>query len=796
MRGKLLADEDQVGGRNMTAFEDAGIDTTLRAPARRGPLDRLRDWIRGEDRLAAEIVRTARTPHVVTDMAGRIRLANDAALAGLGPLDIGVTLSRALSSMTDDLEALARAGDRDGFAVRTATLSRDGRECCYDISARRIEYPAPALIWCFEDVTAARRQEVARATEHEAFTRTLRDLDVGICVLDDEGRVHSASECLAEWLGLQPEEMLFRDVEALMGPGARNLLGGPIGTDGDTAPPLVGRLRGVGDEPIEVSVVRAALEAPSSSDRHTRALIRNLSREGDRLAALEIAEQQVRMLFDGAPMAAATLDGEGRIVQANVAFRNLEPNLPLVGRPLAELIEADDREIVDTMLERTLADRAEEAGVDVRSDSHLIGKRELRLFASRLAAGPDDGAGILIHAMDVTEQRGIENQFAQAQKMQAVGQLAGGVAHDFNNLLTAIIGHTDLLMLRIQPGDEAFPDIMQIKQNANRAANLVRQLLAFSRRQTLMPTVLDLTEVMAEITHLLRRLIGENIELKVAHGRDLGLIKVDKSQLETVIINLAVNARDAMTGGGRLEIRSRNVVFEEAQGLGDTEVPAGSYVQLQVSDTGSGITQDMLDKIFDPFFTTKPQGEGTGLGLSTVYGIVRQTGGFVHVESELGVGTTFHIYLPHHRDGVQPAAVVPLQRQPRDLSGKGTILLVEDENAVRTFAARALRNKGYVVLDCSGGEIALETLRRHEGGIDLVISDVVMPIMDGPTLVRNIRADHPDLKVIFISGYAEQAFRESLEDGGNYELLPKPFSLADLAAKVKDVLGQDDTPEA
>jgi two-component system cell cycle sensor histidine kinase/response regulator CckA len=386
----------------------------------------------------------------------------------------------------------------------------------------------------------------------------------------------------------------------------------------------------------------------------------------------------------------------------------------------------------------------------------------------------------------------LEIQFAQSQKMQAVGQLAGGVAHDFNNLLTAMIGFCDLLLMRFKPGDPSFADIMQIKQNANRAANLVRQLLAFSRQQTLQPRILDITDVLVELSHLLRRLIGENIELKVVHGRDLGLAKVDQGQLEQVIINLVVNARDAMPGGGTLTIRTANHVQSGAMRRGHETMPAGNYVLIEVVDTGMGIPKENLERIFEPFFSTKEIGSGTGLGLSTVYGIVKQTGGFIFVDSDKGAGAAFQIYLPRHQqtEAGLAAARAEAGELPavRDLTGVGTVMLVEDEDPVRIFGARALRNKGYTVLEARSGEAALELMGNTAEPIDLLITDVVMPKMDGPGLVREVRETHPDMKVIFISGYTEDSFRQHLDSGTNIHFLPKPFSLKQLATKVKEVI--------
>jgi two-component system cell cycle sensor histidine kinase/response regulator CckA len=378
--------------------------------------------------------------------------------------------------------------------------------------------------------------------------------------------------------------------------------------------------------------------------------------------------------------------------------------------------------------------------------------------------------------------------------MQAVGQLAGGVAHDFNNLLTAMIGFCDLLLLRFRPGDPSFADIMQIKQNANRAANLVRQLLAFSRQQTLQPRVLSITDVLVELSHLLRRLIGENIELKVVHGRDLGVVKVDQGQLEQVIINLAVNARDAMTAGGSLTIRTSNATTTAPIRRGLEVMPPGDYVLIEVTDTGIGIPKENLERIFEPFFSTKEVGSGTGLGLSTVYGIVRQTGGFVLVESEPGHGATFQIYLPRHQASDAAAQRVDSgETSSGDLTGAGTVLLVEDEDPVRLFSARALRNKGYRVIEAKSGEAALELITEGKEHIDLLVTDVVMPKMDGPALIRRVRQIHPDLKVIFISGYTEDSFRKRLDADSEIHFLPKPFSLKQLAGKVKEVMLEEES---
>ncbi|MGE5270941.1 MAG: response regulator, partial [Thiohalocapsa sp.] len=527
--------------------------------------------------------------------------------------------------------------------------------------------------------------------------------------------------------------------------------------------------------------------------------------------ALRLSRERFQRFFANAPVGIALIDRFGRLEEANRALGELfgAPPQDLIGEPLIGFVNEDDRREIAVKLAAAADGAAQPAPVEVR----LRAPRDKTavVFLSRLDGaegalnhGPNGGpngdagggtGGLMLHFIDVTEQKNLEVQFAQSQKMQAVGQLAGGVAHDFNNLLTAMIGFCDLLLMRFRPGDPSFADIMQVKQNANRAANLVRQLLAFSRQQTLQPRVIDITDVLVELSHLLRRLIGERIELKVVHGRDLGLVKVDQGQLEQVIINLAVNGRDAMPEGGTLTIRTANVTQAHPVRRGHEVMPAGNYVLIEVADTGVCIPKENLERIFEPFFSTKEVGSGTGLGLSTVYGIVKQTGGFIFVDSTPERGAVFQIQLPRHQaseaalEAARPEAADSAELPvPRDLTGIGTVMLVEDEDPVRIFGARALRNKGYKVIEAKSGEGALEAIRDAEEPIDLLITDVVMPRMDGPALVREVRESHPDMKVIFISGYTEDAFRQRLDTDSDIHFLPKPFSLKQLASKVKEVI--------
>lgn len=495
--------------------------------------------------------------------------------------------------------------------------------------------------------------------------------------------------------------------------------------------------------------------------------------------------------FRESPIGIAIVTEKGEVLEKNRIFREYVKELDIKNtRNLKHIIDPEEYEEFYDQIKVTLKTGQASSIVDLGFKGK--GEKHGQIYITRLNKFDDHDKVAILYLIDTTEQKNLELQFAQSQKMQAVGQLAGGVAHDFNNLLTAIIGFSDLLLVRHGPGDESFSDIIQVKQNANRAANLVRQLLAFSRQQTLRPKVLVITDVLAELTNLLGRLIGDNIELEMKHGRDLGHVKVDPGQMEQVIINLCVNARDAMDNHGKISIRTRNISLNESKTLSKRYqvMPLGEYVLLEVEDTGCGISKEHLGKIFEPFFTTKEVGKGTGLGLSTVYGIVKQTGGFVFPTSEVGKGTIFSIYLPTHKEvqkDVVEVEVPTVEKTTRDLTGKGTILLVEDEDAVRMFASRALKNKGYKVYEADSGEAALELFKKIEDELDLLISDVVMPIMDGPTLVSKIRETNKKLKVIFISGYAEDVFDKTPGED-DFHFLPKPFSLKQLAEQVKEVL--------
>jgi two-component system cell cycle sensor histidine kinase/response regulator CckA len=506
----------------------------------------------------------------------------------------------------------------------------------------------------------------------------------------------------------------------------------------------------------------------------------------------------LRNQLETVPVGMAVLDSFGRVVECNPACRDLLVCDDPINQPIVEFVRPADRAALAQRLSGQLDDVQMAVPIDVEIEG--TGHRVVSMYFSRRPVETETEAhgpgGLALHMIDTTEKKKLEIQFSQSQKMQAVGQLAGGIAHDFNNLLTAMIGFCDLLLQRYQPGEQSFSDIMQIKQNANRGARLVRQLLAFSRQQTLQPRVLDVTDVLTELSSLLHRLLGESVDLKFVHGRDLGKVRVDQGQLEQVIINLAVNARDAMPRGGKLTIGTRNCSLLSEIDRAHAEImPAGDYLMITVSDTGIGMPRHVLDRIFDPFFTTKEVGSGTGLGLATVYGIIKQTGGFIFADSEgENKGAVFTIYLQRYEGKEErTSARAPIERPPaaKDLTGGGTIMLVEDEDPVRMFGARALRSKGYQVIEARNGEQAIELL--NDTPIDLLITDMVMPKADGAAVVAAARKKMPAVPVICISGYAQESVIREVESLDNVSFLAKPFSLRQLAGKVKEVLEKQPT---
>jgi two-component system, cell cycle sensor histidine kinase and response regulator CckA len=722
---------------------------------------------------------------LIADPSGRVLYANEAYrnLLGLEPNMVVQAPDRAFagnSFLAEQIFRLSRAaqqgrGLREEFRLPPLGEAEEEpgvRPRWFRISVQ----PMPAdpdsgrkgglVVWQVDEVTADRERQEAGFEKVQQAIAYLDNAPAGFFTADGEGTIDYLNATLAQWLGLDLADAASGQLKLsniMSEDGAALIARAGRGATQDATRRFDIDLVKADGTTLPVRILHC-LPRYGGNGGLAHALVLNRAPGGAEEAAA--AELRFARLFNSAPIAIATVDREGTISTTNAAF------VRLFGRA------------VDGVPARkvTLAGLASADGAEERSG---------RVYLSPVERAEGESEAAIAYAIDTTQQRALEMQIAQSQKMQAIGQLAGGIAHDFNNMLTAIIGFSDFLLMNHRPTDPAFQDIMNIKQNANRAAGLVRQLLAFSRQQTLRPERMQLGDVLSELSILLGRLLGENIELKLDSGSDIWPVKADLHQFEQVIINLAVNARDAMPDGGKLVIRTANVSERDSLELSQHRVPPGEYVLIEVSDTGTGMAPEVMQKMFEPFFSTKEVGRGTGLGLSTVYGIVKQTGGHIIPDSELGRGTVMRVYLPRYMEvagEAEPARAPARREQPKDLTGRGTVLLVEDEDAVRSFAARALGQRGYHVLEATTGTEALEMFTSYNGDVDLVVSDVVMPEMDGPTLMKHLRSERPDVKIIFISGYAEDAFRRNLSDKEDFMFLQKPFDLKELAAAVKAAL--------
>ena len=760
------------------------------------------------DDLTKAVVDTASEGVLAVEEGGRLVYANAAYLelaggesfADLRPVERVFTGSPEVSEAVYRLAQAAREGRALTEEVRVSPPLSGGAERDFAWYRVRVR-PLPrergdAALWDVADVTPERERQETIFQELQHAIDYLDHAPAGFLSIDRRGRIVYMNATLAAWLGhdlakvgsggLALADILPAAVAA--GLGAASGPPGEVRTDS-----LDIDLRRRNGHPLPVRLFHRVAFGADGAAGASRTLVLNRSpgEAGDEEAG-RAAEVRFTRFFNATPVAIATLARGGRLARANTAFARLFGTLPRAadqtGPALRDLVAERDRATVEAALAEAAAGRADVAPVEVALAGN--GQRSARVWFSPEGG---DAESLVLYALDTTEQRQLEQSLQQAQKMDTVGQLAGGIAHDFNNVLQAIIGYSDLLLANHRPTDPAFQDIMQIKQNANRAASLVRQLLAFSRRQTLRPTVIDLGEALSDLTLLLKRLLGERVELDLKHGRDLWPVMADVNQFEQVIVNLAVNARDAMPDGGKLAVRTRNVEADEVGRLALTGLPAADHVVVEVADTGTGIPPEVKEKIFEPFFTTKEVGKGTGLGLSTVFGIVKQSGGYVDVQSAVGAGTTFRIFLPRHiREPEEVVETVPeaapAKKPAADMTGHGTILLVEDEDPVRAVNARALAARGYTVIEAASGVEALEVMDARAEPVDIVVSDVVMPEMDGPTLLGELRKRHPTLKVIFVSGYAEDAFRKNLPEGEEFNFLPKPFSLKQLVETVKQTI--------
>jgi len=770
-----------------------------------------------------QVVEHAHEGIVVTDANGRVLYANAAYRAFSGAIG------------AQDVRPVERVfvGDPDvsEAVYRLLKASRDGRRLQEEV---RITSPRgeparwlrlrvrplgavgdpgetrQASVWTVADVTRDRERQENVFQELQHAIDYLDHAPAGFFSVDGNGDIGYINATLAGWLdydlaqvgsgGLRLADLLPGDSAALL----TTLLAHPGEVKTDI---LDLDLRRRDGRTLPVRLYHKVAFAADATPGASRTLV--LNRAGGAADPLRDAEVRFMRFFNNTPMAIATVDRNGRIARNNALFAHLFQNvlkgeaaIPQ-GRTIRGVVAARDRAALDDALAQAARGRGDITPIDAALAGE--GERWARFYVTPVEDAERDSEAAIVYAIETTEQRVLQSQFDQAQKMESVGKLAGGIAHDFNNVLSSIMMATDFLLTAHRPSDPSFQDIMQIKHDANRAAGLVRHLLAFSRRQTLRPQVLDLGEALSDLSMLLRRLIGERVTLDlIPPSSDLWPVKADQSQFEQVIVNLAVNARDAMPDGGKLTLRAANVTVAESRYPALKGMPPGEYVLVEVNDSGTGIPDDIIDHIFEPFFSTKEVGKGTGLGLSTVYGIVKQTGGFIYPESTIGKGTTFRIFLPRHiptADETAPAAasepdapvrIDKVAAKPADDTGQGTILLVEDEEGLRGLNARGLTSRGYTVLQAANGLEAVEAFDSYFGKIDLVVSDVVMPEMDGPTLLTKLRSRDPNVKIIFVSGYAEEAFEKHLPEGEKYKyhFLAKPFTLKQLVGMVKETMGK------
>src|SRR5262245_28812013 len=752
---------------------------------------------------------------LVTDHAGRVFYANSTYLDLIGATGINDVrpIERVFIGDPDVSESIyrllkaAREGRRLQEEVRIPGANgADGRWLRLRVRPLGEKRRDALTVWSIADVTRDRERQENVLQELQHAIDYLDHAPAGFFSVDAGGDIVYLNATLASWLDQDLAQvgagsLKLGDIIAGQGSALLSMLNA---TPGEVKTEVFDlELKTRSGKPVPVRLFHKVAFGSDGSAGASRTLVLNRAR-GEGSDPQRAAEVRFMRFFQNTPMAIATVDKAGRVGRSNARF----------AKTFEGLLRSDDRSILSVVIERdrpvleAAIRKAAEGQSDIASvEAALTGSAErwANFFVLAVDEEDRDVEAAIVYALETTAQRTLENRFQQQQKMDSVGQLAGGIAHDFNNVLSAIMMATDFLLNAHKPTDPSFKDIMQIKQNANRAAALVRQLLAFSRKQTLRPQMLDLGETLSDLGMLLKRLIGEKVSLEILHGRDLWPVKVDISQFEQVIVNLAVNARDAMPDGGKLTVRTTNVSAEECQSFAFKGMPKADYVLVEVSDTGMGIPAEIIDKIFEPFFTTKEVGKGTGLGLSTVYGIVKQTGGFVYADSEPG-RTAFCIFLPRHVPGADEVLALPAGDAPAiagalaaadtmaraataDLTGEGTILLVEDEEGLRALNARGLASRGYTVLEAGNGLEAIETLEKH-GHVDLVVSDVVMPEMDGPTLLKELRRRDPEVKIIFVSGYAEEAFNKNLPSQEQYAFLAKPFTLKQLVAEVKKTLMQ------
>ncbi|MBL4717628.1 MAG: response regulator [Erythrobacter sp.] len=689
----------------------------------------------------------------------------------------------------------ARDAWRDGSA-KVAEVRLEGLEAHYQLQIDRSGRGEAYLVWRFTELREERSYEGLSERLSGRFGEVISRSGLELALVGPDGVVLTTTPGLAERATGSRENSLggLEFVQLLRSDDRDRIFFAREGQQGSPQ-----------------TLVHVPLDAPSAdklsdADQSPSLMLlvdSSVGLGGGWEGSGKAAIPQLEALLSALPLGLALTDRDGRFLFANKAFlravERVDRGLPQFPSDL--VVREDKAALADTV--RRFAKGATASGdMAVR----LANDKEEPVSIGLAGVRGLGDAAVLLSISDSSEEKRLRRQVAQATKMQAVGQLAGGVAHDFNNVLTAIIGYCDLMLLRHTPGDSDYDDIQQIKANSNRAASLTRQLLAFSRQQTLRPVVLQLPDVVSEVSQLLKRLMGEKVEFSVRHDRELGSVRADPQQLEQVIINLAVNARDAMQMNaikrgkqdwkGSLTLATRRVSARDVRKMGIDIMPADDYTVLIVQDTGGGIPDEHLNKIFEPFFTTKEQGKGTGLGLSTVYGIVKQSNGFIFADNVQGpdgtlIGARFTMYLPVHK-GELPAIMrreEPEETNATEWSAGGNLLLVEDEDMVRAVAERALARAGYTVTTAADGEEGLGAIANGTTEFDLIVSDVVMPTMDGPAMARAIRKVKPKIPILFMSGYAEEQLRNEI-DIEDMHFIPKPFSVQQINAKVAEVLSE------
>lgn len=747
------------------------------------------------------------TAYAITDRANRLICTNSAYAERHSHEDAPVALPLGDEARAA-LAAAARAAWRDG---QSQIENIDCGDALCRVEVNRAGRAENYLVWRFISQLNTNHHALATQLIDGSLGRTLSGAGAETLLVDAKGIILGSTSGFAQRAaGDANATMAGQDFAALLRMDDRGRIyysregqaGAPqmlvhIPLDDTTAEPAK-------TGPERYARANQAGISPTDTPPESASLLFVLDSGAVMGGAGDLAAQasmpRLEQLLAQLPLGLAMVDRDGRFLFANPAFARAVDvegtNLPPYP---SDLVISEDKSALSDAVRRFAQGSSNSGDMAVRLKSNEREPVSLGLAGVR---GLGEAA-VLLSLVDSTEETRLKRQVAQATKMQAVGQLAGGVAHDFNNILTAIIGYCDLMLLRHTPGDSDYDDIQQIRANSNRAASLTRQLLAFSRQQTLRPEILQLPDVVSEVSQLLKRLLGERIELEVIHARGLGPVRADPQQLEQVIVNLAVNARDAIqayarrsgptgAGRGKLTLSTRPVTAEQVRRMKTGIIPIADYTTLVVEDTGGGIPADMIGKIFEPFFTTKETGKGTGLGLSTVYGIVKQSGGFIFAENIPGrdgkfTGTRFTIYLPvHHGEPVRAVASEPAQVST--WSGGGKLLLVEDEDMVRAVAERSLSRQGYEVIAARDGEEGLAAM-HSEGGFDLVISDVVMPGMDGPAMVRQIRNIAPDIPVLFMSGYAEEQLRNEITMSNMY-FIAKPFSVQQIVDRVASILAE------